>query len=700
RAEELKDVPVSESVVTGDELQKLDAYGIGDIVKRAGNVTWNYGNQRTSSLSIRGLGKVGQTEAQDPSVGVIVDGVPYSYNPLTSSYDFTDIDTIEVARGPQGTLLGKEASVGSIIINTKRPSFTPSAEYSLTFGQNNEFIGTLAGGGSVVDGLLAWRGSFSVDRGQGTLAESVNPDITFTNTDRVSGRLQFLLTPSENFSALIAISAQPRTGEATNGYSFNKPQPLTYSNGTAVNQALLTPVILGRSWFTQDSNYNVAADYYNGGPNGRTVYDNGQYPLVIGSRGDTATLNWSIGQYTLTSISSYKEYYFHAVNDEGSPFDILRNSGGFLNNYKQYGEELRLASPVGGFVDYQAGLFYQRTATDAVYQKSWGADAGAFYASAAQYKLLDSTAAGQLLMLNSLDNIAMAYNSPAGDQRIRNQDEAIFGQANWHFTDALTLTTGVRESHAHRQTTASSYVTDQGNAPELNPVLVNGVNEGGFLSSATGALLPGNTAAQLQLADTVASKYFGVAATGTPGAAYSSLTATQQQQVAYAKAIRQAQEGVLFKPTAAQPFSANLPAYTVSPSYKLNKDQTAYLSWQYGQKSGVSQLVNGVSSLVKAEKDNAVELGLKSNLLNHTLTVNADYYVARITNYQQAVRVLDLYTTQLQNNGQLYYTTATGNVPQVDAHGLEVDAAYNGIKNLTLRFSGAYNIARYEKFPN
>lgn len=77
---------------------------------------------------------------------MIVDGVSYAYNALISSYYFTDIDTVEVTRGPQGTLLGKNSSLGAINITTKRPSFTPSADWSLLYGQNNRYTGTLAAG--------------------------------------------------------------------------------------------------------------------------------------------------------------------------------------------------------------------------------------------------------------------------------------------------------------------------------------------------------------------------------------------------------------------------------------------------------------------------------------------------------------------------------------------------------------------------
>ncbi|HEU5135910.1 MAG TPA: Plug domain-containing protein, partial [Steroidobacteraceae bacterium] len=130
RLEPLQEVPLSISVVTGKELDRLQATDIGAITQRASNVSWNLGNQRTSSLSMRGVGRQGQTEAQDPSVGFVVDGVSYGYNALTSSFDFIDVDTVEVTRGPQGTLLGKNASLGVVSVNTRRPSFTPDASWS------------------------------------------------------------------------------------------------------------------------------------------------------------------------------------------------------------------------------------------------------------------------------------------------------------------------------------------------------------------------------------------------------------------------------------------------------------------------------------------------------------------------------------------------------------------------------------------
>jgi iron complex outermembrane receptor protein len=700
RLERLRDVPLSVSVVTGKELDRLNATDIKALTQRAANVTWNQGNQRTSSLSIRGIGKQGQTEAQDPSVGLIVDGVNYAYNALASSFDFTDVDTVEVTRGPQGTLLGKNTSLGVVAVNTRKPSFTPDANYAVTLGQLDTVQARFAGGGPVIDNLLAYRVALSVTKGQGDIKNAYNPDITYTNKDRVSGRVQFLLTPTQDFSARIALDAQPRAGETTNSRTINLPTPAYYANGAPNPLTTDSRTRLARSWFTQQKSYTYADNFLYGGGQNVVNNDNGR-PLVTGSNGATAELNWTLGSHNLTSITAYKDYHFDASNDEGTPFDVSRNSGGFWNDYRQVSQEIRLSSKAGGFVDYQAGLFLMKVHNDATYRRIWGSDAGAWFASDTQFNKLNADGNGRTLLQNSLDGLYMAWNSPAGTQAIVNKSAAVFAQANWHLSDALTLTTGVRATRENRINSGSSGIIDNGFGAELNPVSVGGVQLGGFESDSKGALVNGkNSEAQLRLADAVATKYFNVPATGVAGAAYGSLSGTQQQQIAYAKAIRQSQAGVMFNKTDAERFTGTLPSFVFSPSYKFNPDLTGYTSWQYGEKAGISQLTNGVSNLVKKERTSAFEVGLKSALLDRQLLINADLYLMNIKDYQQAVRVFDLYTTQQNADKLTYYTTATGNVPKVQTKGLEIDGAYTGIKNVTLRFAGAYTDAVYKDFRN
>lgn len=712
RLEPLQDVPVSVSVVTGAELERLDALDITEIVKRVGDLQWNFGNQRTSSLALRGFGKQGQTEAQDPSVGVVVDGINYAYNALISSYDFTDVDTVELARGPQGTLQGKNATLGILNITTRRPSFTPDAEYSVTVGQLGTVIGRAAGGGPLIDDLLAWRATFSVERGKGDINNLDNPDDTYQNKDRVTGRLQFLLTPTENLSARFAYNLTPIGGETTNGATINTPTPTVWANGTPNNLSTDASTRLARPWFTQNPSYSYQNTYLYGA--GQNAVDlNQQHPLYTGSDGATAQVDWTLGNQTLTSISGYEEYHFNAINDDGTPFDIYTNAGGFLNHYKQLSQELRLANQTGSLVDYQGGLFFFKSVNSAEYRRSWGSDAGAWFASPTQYSLLDvpvnpdgSVSGGRYLLTNSLNGLAMDFNSPAGLQYIRNKSYAAFAQADWHLTHAFTVTTGARATREDRETTADSLITNNGDGGALNPVALNGVNLGGFATTSSGALTQNaNTAAQLSLADQVANRYFGVAINpSVPGAAYAKLSAAQLAQVAAAKAIRLSQLGVIYGPTVAQPFKKTQPAFVVSPSYKFSDTETGYLSWQYGEKAGISQVVNGFSDLVLPEKNNSYEIGLKSSLLHHTLILDADLYLTNIKNYQQSVSVLNQYQTNLNiQNGVTpvnAYTSTTGNVPRVRSQGIEVDAIYAPISSLALRLSAAYIDAYYVSFPN
>lgn len=703
RLEPLQDVPLSISVVTGRELERLNAYDIDSITRRAGNVAWNQGNQRTSSLSIRGIGKQGQTEAQDPSVGIIVDGVNYAYNALTSSFDFTDIDTVEVSRGPQGTLLGKNASVGVINITTKRPSFTPNVEYGLTLGQWDTVQGRLAAGGPVIDDLVAWRGTLTVNKGQGDIVNRYNRDETWQNKDRVSGRLQALITPSDNLSIRLAVDHTPRGGETTNARTVNTPTPAFYADGSA-NNSLTSEQRLNRRWFAQDTSFSTGRDYFY--QDGTVFYDNAR-PLVTGSNGALVDVAWQVGNFDITSISAYKDYHFDAVNDEGSPFDVYRNAGGFWNDYKQISQELRLSTALGDRLDLQTGLYFIKVDNSAEYRREWGNDAGAWFASAAQYGRLDTDNNGRLLMQDSLDRMKMAFNSPAGLQDIENRSYAAFGQVNWHIYNAFTLTLGARATKEDRRNFGATYLKDNGNAPELNPDVVNGVDLGGFTSNATtGALSAANTAERLRLADVVANRYFGVAINpgAAPGTAYRSLNATQQRQVADAKAIRRTAIGVVFPLREAESFEDTQPAFVVSPSYKINDNLTSYVSWQYGEKAGISQLVNGVSSIVVGEETSAFEAGFKSTLLDNRLTLNFAAFYSKIENYQQSVRIVDEYTTA--NNiaagitPAIAYTSATGNVPRVKAKGVEVDGVFAGIPYTTIRFSAAYNDAHYDSFPN
>lgn len=688
REEKLQDVPLSVSVVSGEQLEQLQAVDLSSFASRVANVFVQRENPQHRAASIRGIGMMNNTHAQDPSVGIIVDGVNYAYNPLAAGVEYTDVASLEVTRGPQGTLMGKNATLGVINVITRRPSFTPDANFSLGFGENNTVIGRASGGGPVIDDVLAWRGAVSVQRGSGPYKNDYrSPDDTYVNTDRVSARGQLLWQPAADFSARLSVNVQPRTTDNSNGAEFHTETPAFYADGTPNPRNSDAFTRLARRWFVQYPDYDYERDYLSN----RYHFNDGQGPQVTSSNGASLELNWQRDGYEITSINAYNDFHFNArYNDEGTPFAVQIGSGN-LHDYKQYTQELRLSSQIGEFVDYQTGLYYINTRMDDRGSLTvYGADAGAWYANNSQYNVLDVDAAGRYLMQNSVDHLAIIGNPK---QQLDNTSAALFGQANWHFTPALTLTTGLRLTREDRKSeNTSSYIYSQGYAPELNPVQANGVQLGGFASNAAGDLTTTDPG-QIAVANAAALKYFGVAT-------YAGLTANQRRQIAAAKTIRAARIGRVWNDFTPPGWKDTQPSFVVSPAYRINDDINTYVSWQYGEKAGISQARFGQSAPAKAEKNNSYEIGVKTTLFDRTLTLNADVFVTDIKNYQQAVQIFDEYTTNLNADGRLYYMSATGNANKVRAKGLEIDGTYNGFENLSIRFAGAYNDAYYRDFKN
>jgi len=197
----------------------------------------------------------------------------------------------------------------------------------------------------------------------------------------------------------------------------------------------------------------------------------------------------------------------------------------------------------------------------------------------------------------------------------------------------------------------------------------------------------------------VALRYYGVPT-------YAALTSAQKGQVAAAKGIRASANGgigALSNGVLAE-YDDTLYTGLLTPSYRFSDKYLGYFSYQYGEKSGSALNVNFENANVRPEKTNAYELGLKSTLLNGTLSLNTDIFLMDIKDYQSAVRVIDQFTTEANiaagQQNPVAYVTAQGNVNKARAQGAELDAYYTGIENITLRFAGAYTDARYVDFDN
>ncbi|MFT3930984.1 MAG: TonB-dependent receptor [Spongiibacteraceae bacterium] len=719
----LNDVPQAASVITAEELNRELSVDLNSITRRSAGIRFNQNNTRGASLSIRGLGKRSFTETQDPSVGLTVDGVSYALTQL-GNFDFYDIESVQVLRGPRGTEGGKDASAGAVNIVTKRPSFTPASDFQLVYGQRDAVVAKANFTGPIIDDLLAWRGSIIADRGRGFYESEYDPNYSFYNRNRFGGRAQFLLTPTPELTARFSVDLEPKAPQVENGLTFRHDQPERYADGTLTDASGTTArAKLAGFGSTGPRSLLINRSYSaTGTPHDTYTYDdyiqerllqNENQGQTVTNKGASAEVNYALDAGTFTSITAWRKYSFDAHNDEGTPLDIQKNGGGGVD-YSQYSQEFRFDGSIGGVIDYSTGIYALQTKDTISSKTGWGSDAGAWFATTNQYNILERNAgtnrgAGIALLEDSLND---AYTIQ--DTNVDTRSTALFGKLTWHANTQFDIDAGLRATYEDRSTKDTKILASDGTGFALNPVSVRGVALGGFNSTGTTGVYNGSLATigagtsanigflnstdptQIALANAVALKYFGVAN-------YNNLTPDQARQIANAKALRAGQIGTLSNGVKST-YHDLLYTAILSPSYKINENITTYFSYQRGEKSGSALNINFVSSNVDPENTNAYELGIKTILLDNTLTFNTNIYYMDIRDYQTAVRVVDEFTTATNiGNGQanpVAYVTAQGNVDHAKVQGWEFDLFYSGIPYTTLRVAGAYTDAYYVKFEN
>ncbi len=628
KEEKLQDVPIPISVVGGKNIERDRTYDVQDLTKRAPGLTATTPNARRTGISIRGIGKASGNDSMEPAVGVVVDDVYLSHVGM-SYQDFTDLDRIEVMRGPQGTLMGKNTTMGVLNYVSKAPTFSQQATVEGEVGGNQQ-TGILPGAfkirssysNGLIDDLLAFRGSMYIDNQDGDI-HNINAQSngsTINERNRYGGRLQFLLTPTDKIR--FRFNADYAEGKEFSNVKPAMFDPVTFADGTlrTANNGLTFSSRLSRDYF---GGYQPII-----GSRSWNEDDLGQVkPLLTKNGGVSGKLDWDIGPGTLTSVTAYRQLHFDANNDsDETKFDI--SVGGTLVDTKQYSEELRYAWSPFKWLDNQTGTFLMHTQTDSLSRTTYGQDAGAFYATNARYGAL---AANQGLLKASLNGLASkTLTTPWTDS------VAFFDQANIHFTDKATLTLGVRETFESKGNGTSATLTN-----------VDG--------SAVQAIANGGTAGEITAANGIRSDQ-------------------KLKQYNYRTA-----DGVDQWST----------SWLANPSYKVNDDLMVYASVSGGEKSSSIQFnSNGGTIYVKPEKTLDFELGAKSLFFDKKVMLNTNLYHTTVTDYQATTNVAD--PTQVTG-----YRSQLGNIPGIEAMGVEIDSAYYPTSYLSFNVGGNYNHAVY-----
>ncbi len=215
RKEDIQDIPIPMTTFLGAQVENTGAFNVNRLKEMIPTVQFYSSNQRNTTLNIRGLGTTfGLTnDGIDPGVGFYVDGVYYARTAVTT-LDFIDVESIEVLRGPQGTLYGKNTTAGAFNITTRKPGFSPSGRFELSYGD----YGYIQAKSSITGPFgkkVAGRLSFTGTQRNGTVY-NVAKDEYVNDLNNIGARGQIMIVPSGNVEILVSgdISRQRPNGYA------------------------------------------------------------------------------------------------------------------------------------------------------------------------------------------------------------------------------------------------------------------------------------------------------------------------------------------------------------------------------------------------------------------------------------------------------------------------------------------------------
>ncbi|AYQ32896.1 TonB-dependent receptor [Runella sp. SP2] len=418
RQESVQDIPIPISVVRGVTVEDQGAFNVNRLKELVPTVQFYASNARNTTLNIRGLGSTyGLTnDGIDPGVGYYVDGVYYA-RPAATALDFIDIDQVEVLRGPQGTLFGKNTTAGAFNVTSRAPSFDPTANFELSYG-NYGYIQAKTSISGPLSKKLAARVSFSGTQRNG-LFYNTRTQTNINDINNIGVRTQFLYKPTEkiNITFIADITDQ---------------KPVGY--GWPVAKVVTTKRAAYRQFNAIIADLNYKLPYESAF---ERIIDH-DTPSRAGNQLGGLSLNadFKIGKGTLTSTTAWRYWKWDPLNDRdyiGLPSFTI-SSG--TSAHDQFSQEFRYSGKINDKVSGVIGAFglWQDLRTDPVHTEEAGSAQWRFALSSQ-----DPVVVARWKTPGLLDNygIKTTYD-------IKSASVALFAQADWAITDKLHLLPGIR----------------------------------------------------------------------------------------------------------------------------------------------------------------------------------------------------------------------------------------------------------------
>ncbi|MEN9631180.1 MAG: hypothetical protein RJA10_4408, partial [Pseudomonadota bacterium] len=417
RVQPLQTTPIAISVISGGALEESNLNNLEAISAQVPTVNFRTNaSNKDSALFIRGVGTISTSPGVEPTVSTVLDGV-VTARPGQATLDLVEIDRIEILRGPQGTLFGKNASAGVINIVTRAPGKAFGGYADLSYFQGNEMRVRLGASGEIVKDTL--RGSISAMAGKfdGNVT-NVFDGSKVNGYDRkgVRGRLDF--TPSRNLK--VSVIADRTEADDT------PPTGVAYS--TAVTAYPSGAV-------TQNPLFAAAVAPVVASPQNRQINSEMKTRVSDTNQGLSAQVDYSFGGHQLTSITALRQWENRQFQDQDRLGTLYRNFNRLADegklDFEQVSQELRIASTQKGFVEYVAGLFYIEGKNDEVYRRDTTRCAASTQ-PALPSGLVPCTAA-----TTTTETGVATYG-------VRSKSASVFGEGTLNFSPSLRAIAGLR----------------------------------------------------------------------------------------------------------------------------------------------------------------------------------------------------------------------------------------------------------------
>lgn len=656
REKSLIDTPIAVSAYTGESLERSAIRDIRDLQFNVPtlNTTQNQDAFQTV-VTIRGIGTAGFNPGLEPSVGIYVDGV-YRSRTGAAIGDFISLERVEVMRGPQSTLFGKNTSAGVISFITKKPEQEFGGKVEASVGNYDQMIlkGTVTG---PINDQVSFRLSGNINKRDGFI-DNITTDEDLNNRDRWALRGQLLFEPSDETSVRI-IADYSKIDERCCTAAFLRYGP----TAPAVQFAGGSLRELGDEVRFVGTNRDPFTDMKDWGASLEIKHEfEGSEITYLGAYRDFHSRTGIDADFTDADII--------ALNGPEVKIDIMTH-------------ELRWQSTGDNKVDWLVGAFSSNQNLDQEDKVTFGADTRAYIGALTGFvdpvnlpgvtnlDGLEATLIGAGFPLSPGDFFREGFGLQSELFETESESWAVFAQLDAHLSDRLTLTGGIRYTNEDK--------TAKATFDNISPF--------------SALDLPG-----IYIAQALGPTTQFLVSQGLPA----DVAAAQALQLVTAQSTDPAENALLaFAPLQFLPPFSNFDrsrdeseiSGNVILSYDVNDDLNTYASYSKGYKAGgfdssrdAANVGNPEAAEFEPEKIRTWELGLKARLADGRARVNVAVYDQLVTNFQENFFV---------GTGFL-----VRNVGDIKVKGFEVDATIAASENLTLNMAAAYNDAKYKEYPN